>query len=77
MSQFASMAYPQKNPANPILLEFRSVHAGTGNDLWSDAVMFSSDLIEENSRHDAEHWSHAMSVLTRFLAARKRAALTG
>lgn len=77
MSQFASTLYPQTNPSNQILLTFRSVHRGTGNDLWSDAYLFSSDLIEDWALYDTDHWEHAMSVLTKILGTAKKAALTG
>lgn len=79
MNQFASTLYPQTNPTNPILLDFRELHAATGNDLWTDAYLYSSGLIEveEWEKHDPAHWNHAMSVLTKILAAHKRANLSG
>lgn len=58
---------PQHNPSNPILLEFRELHAATGNPLWTDAYLSASDLIEEWDEHDTKHWDHAMDVFTRIL----------
>lgn len=77
MAQFASTLYPQTNPSNPILLELRKLHAATRNPLWTDAYLTASDLIEEWESHNTSHWEHAMSVLTKILAAHKRTVLSG
>lgn len=65
MTQFASTLYPQTNPTNAILLEFREIHAGTGNSLWVDAYLFSSSLIEEWESRPMGQWHHALDVLTK------------
>lgn len=60
MSTFSSKS-------NPILAEFREYHEWTGSDMWSDAYMYSSELIEEWDEYDIRHWDHAMAVLTRLM----------
>lgn len=58
---------PQHNPTNPILTEFRKLHAETGNDLWTDAYLSWSDLIEEDWGTKDEYW-HAFSVLGKIVS---------
>lgn len=61
---------PQNNPTNPILVEFRKLHEQTGNDLWTDAYLSWSDLIEEEWGTRDEYW-HAFSVLGRIVSFKK------
>lgn len=61
---------PQNNPTNPILVEFRKLHEETGNDLWTDAYLSWSDLIEEDWGTRDEYW-HAFSVLGKIVASKK------
>lgn len=69
MTQFASTLYPQTNPTNPALLDFREIHAATGNGLWADAYLFSSSLIEDGyGKYVESQWLHAMDVLAKILA---------
>lgn len=70
MSQFASTLYPQTNPSNQALLAFRELHETTGNDLWSDAYLFTSGLMEEGvyKKYGEVNWHHAMDVLEKILA---------
>lgn len=58
---------PKHNPTNPILTEFRNLHEATGNDLWTDAYLAWSDLIEENwTTHD--EYFHAFKVLGKIVS---------
>lgn len=68
MTQFASTLYPQTNPTNQALLDFRALHEATGNDLWMDAWMFTSDLLEEPLKYVEIQWHHAMDVLEKILS---------
>lgn len=79
MTQFASTLYPQTNPTNRILLEFREIHSSTGNDLWTDAYLFSSGMFEDTEAYygNRAQWSHVMDVLIRIQSASRLAALTG
>lgn len=63
------------NVVNPILVEFRELHADTGNDLLTDAYLFSSGLMEDFERYDLAHWTHAMDVLNRIVRLKKLAAI--
>ena len=56
----------QHNKPNPLLVEFREIHSLTGNPLFSDALMFTSDLMDARVRVMG-HWDHAMRVLTKIL----------
>lgn len=58
---------PQHNPTNPILTEFRKLHEATGNDLWTDAYLSWSDLIEEEWTTEDEYF-HAFKVLGKIVA---------
>lgn len=60
------------NEPNPILVEFRALHQATGNDIFSDTLMFTSDLMEEFGERDPDQWDHAMRVLTKVLHFSKR-----
>lgn len=61
---------PQHNPTNQILVEFRKLHEETGNDLWTDAYLAWSDMIEEEWGTRDEYW-HAFSVLGKIVASKK------
>lgn len=61
---------PQHNPTNPILTDFRNLHGETGNDLWTDAYLSWSDLIEQDWGERDEYW-HAFSVLGKIVATGK------
>lgn len=57
MTQFASTLYPQTNPTNPVLLEFRS--NGGKNVHWTDFLIEPSDAQKE----------HAFRVMSRLRSA--------
>lgn len=52
---------------NPILSDFRDLHSTTGNPLWADAYLTSSQLIEDFEDYDRADWDHAMDVLIKTL----------
>lgn len=58
---------PQHNPTNPILTEFRNLHEATGNDLWTDAYLSWSDLIEQDW-HWRDEYFHAFNVLGKIVS---------
>lgn len=74
MTQFASTLYPQTNPTNPILLEFRSLVAEGANAEGLAWVICHNSVGGNLTRFPgatASHHGHARRVLTRL------AALTG
>lgn len=71
MSQFASTLYPQTNPTNPILLEFRSL-VSQGADPEGLAWVIRHNSVGGNlvrfPGSNALHHGHARRVLTRLAA---------
>lgn len=73
MSQFASTLYPQTNPTNPILLDFRDF-GGSNPDLYlseldgRDGDTFLNGVPRRYGRIASEQIIHARRVLTRLAA---------
>lgn len=71
MSQCASTLYPQTNPSNPILCEFRSlVSHGANRDGLAWVITHNSvgGNLTRFPGSTASHHSHARRVLTRLAA---------
>lgn len=71
MTQFASTLYPQTNPTNPILLEFRSMVAD-GHDAAGLAWVLARNSVGGNLTRfpgsGAQHHAHAVRVFKRLEA---------
>lgn len=83
MTQFASTLYPQTNPSNPILLDFRSIYNEAPSiyeGYWQFAEIWLDLLGEDPAMVQSRNWGalvdivtgnqidHAKKVLTRLAA---------
>lgn len=70
MAMFASRLYPQTNPTNPVLLNFRDYGSINAVHLWMEALDEPTEYAETEDL-SAEQIDHARHVLSRL------ASLTG
>lgn len=68
MTQFASSLYPQTNPTNPILLEFRSIYHETNPTIyqgyWELAEIWLELLDQDSAMSKTVNWGSLVDVVT-------------
>lgn len=68
MTQFASTLYPQKNPTNPILLEFRLIYHEKPpvfyEGYWQFAKIWLELLDEDPGMQEARNWGQLCQMVT-------------